>query len=187
MLLMWCCMSATLHMLSLAFGLNKLLCACSFRTCAHHHHHHHHHHQTKQTTQAYNASCGVAGAVIGLQLQANRLEGSVEAVELGALKATMEYLFLGGNNLHGPMHALLQGMARVRRISVARNALTGRLPPSLERMPDLVYVSISNNMMTGEVPGAAITRACRRLQVCFARVCVCVVCCVWVLNTNGGF
>ena len=81
----------------------------------------------KQKNAAYNATCSTPGAVIGLQLQANNLDGSVEAVELGVLKATMEYLYLAGNNLRGDVRALLQGMARARRISMERNALTVRV------------------------------------------------------------
>ena len=117
----------------------------------------------------YDLTCSTDGAVVGLQQQGNNLKGVVDpafyAAALAPLAPTMEYLFMRGNLIYGPLALLLRGMHNLRVISLSNNNLTSTLPAELGGMARLRSLIVANNFLTGTLPTAALRRL-DVLQVC---------------------
>ena len=71
----------------------------------------------------YDLPCPVDGAVVGLQQQGNNVSGTVDAGFYGAalapLSPTLQYLFLRGNSLRGPLSLMIKGMRDLHVISLS--------------------------------------------------------------------
>ncbi len=92
-----------------------------------------------------------SGEVVGLWLGDNNLTGPIPGLlaELDSLVA----LDLGGNALAGEIPWDFREMQQLRRLRLNRNALEGLLPPVMGEMAGLRYLHIGDNELSGVVPG----------------------------------
>jgi Leucine-rich repeat (LRR) protein len=124
--------------------------------------------QTTTETSLYNLSCGVAGGVVGLQLESNNLRGlldaRVAAAALAPLAPSVEILYLSENAVRGPLALLMRGMRRLYVLSAPSNGLTGGLPSEVGDMPNLYIVDVANNQLSQDrLPVEALLR-CKKLS-----------------------
>ncbi|WP_420635000.1 leucine-rich repeat domain-containing protein [Candidatus Palauibacter sp.] len=98
----------------------------------------------------YGVQVDVAGYVVDLRLQENRLSGRIP-VELGRL-ANLERLFLNGNNLSGSIPPELGSLAKLKDVTLWHNSLTGPIPPELGSLVDLERLALLGNRLDGPIP-----------------------------------
>ena len=65
---------------------------------------------------------------------------------------SLEQLFLGDNNLTGPIPEELANLLQLRELSLIRNGFTGGIPPELGALTSLTVLLLSDNKLTGEIP-----------------------------------
>ena len=92
------------------------------------------------------------GRVVGLELFANRLNGTIPA-ELGKL-TELRRLVIARNygGLTGPIPAELGNLANLERMYLYSNGLEGAIPPELGSLPSLETLSLLSNNLEGEIP-----------------------------------
>ena len=95
----------------------------------------------------YGVTTNESGRVIGLDLDQNRLSGSIP--DLSALTELRE-LSLSLNQLNGPILEL-GALANLMSLSLSSNRLTGQIP-DLSTLTNLSSLSLSSNQLTGEIP-----------------------------------
>ncbi len=86
-----------------------------------------------------------------LDLADNQLSGAIPA-ELGRL-AMLRTLWLADNELSGAIPAALGNLANVFQMSLADNELSGAIPAELSGMVNLKYAQLQGNHLTGKIPG----------------------------------
>ena len=90
------------------------------------------------------------GRVMRLFLGDNQMTGPIPS-ELGNL-ANLDRLFLLSNQLTGPIPPELGNLANLRRLSLAGNRLTGAIPPELSHLANLEWLILDLNQLTGPIP-----------------------------------
>ena len=98
----------------------------------------------------FGVSTDESGRVTGLYLGGNDLTGPIPG-ELGSL-LNLEWLGLGGNDLTGPVPSWLGDLVRLRSLSLGDNALTGAIPGELGSLLNLEWLGLGVNDLTGPVP-----------------------------------
>ena len=83
-------------------------------------------------------------------LGGNQLTGPI-LPELGNL-SSLVLLFLDGNQLTGPIPAELGNLSRLTNLSLSDNQLTGPIPAELGNLSRLTNLSLSDNQLTGPIP-----------------------------------
>ncbi len=61
-------------------------------------------------------------------------------------------LYLGGNQLNGPIPPQLGDLANLTELSLTRNQLSGKIPTELGGLANLTVMSLSANRLSGEIP-----------------------------------
>ena len=61
-------------------------------------------------------------------------------------------LYLGGNQLNGPIPPQLGDLANLTGLSLTRNQLSGKIPTELGGLANLTVMSLSANRLSGEIP-----------------------------------
>ncbi len=90
------------------------------------------------------------GRVVSLELNSNRLEGSIPP-ELGDL-ASLERLSLGHNELTGSIPSELGDLASIKVLDLHGNKLTGSIPSDLGGLDSLEKLVLDENKLTGSIP-----------------------------------
>ncbi len=91
-----------------------------------------------------------AGEVTALQLNFNRLTGSIPA-ELGGL-GSLKTLHLQDNELDGAIPAALGGLDSLMHLRLSGNRLTGAIPGELGNLSALKTLILNGNELTGAIP-----------------------------------
>ena len=116
------------------------------------------------------------GRVVGLELDANNLVGSIppqiallsqlrrltladNALDGGippeiANLSLLSFLVLSGNSLSGEIPRELGKLTEMATMGMSRNRLSGRIPPEIGRLTKLGWLDLGNNDLTGEIPPA---------------------------------
>ena len=100
----------------------------------------------------YGIDADAAGRVVGLDLIANNLTGSIPP-ELGSLDG-LGRLRLQRNALAGPIPPELGRLTSLERLDLYENDLTGPVPPELGDLASLEHLDLANNNLTGSIPPA---------------------------------
>ena len=90
------------------------------------------------------------GRVIGLDLSANQLSGTIPA-ELGEL-TNLQSLNLGRNALSGTIPAELGNLTNLTWLRLAGNMLSGVIPPELGQLGNLQRLDLDHNQLSGRIP-----------------------------------
>ncbi|CAH9116660.1 unnamed protein product [Cuscuta europaea] len=101
---------------------------------------------------------GIVPAILGnitslkrIELAYNQFSPSQFPAELGNL-TNLEYLWLGGCNLVGPIPESIGRLSRLTNFDVSNNRLTGLIPSTISQMKSIVQIELFNNSLTGELP-----------------------------------
>ncbi|CAH9099214.1 unnamed protein product [Cuscuta epithymum] len=101
---------------------------------------------------------GIVPAILGnitslkrIELAYNQFSPSLFPAELGNL-TNLEYLWLGGCNLVGPIPKSIGRLSRLTNFDVSNNRLTGSIPSTISQMKSIVQIELFNNSLTGELP-----------------------------------
>ena len=109
-----------------------------------------------KTSQPLNAWFGVTtnsdGRVVGLDLAANNLSGTVLA-SLSTL-TKLEELDLSGNRLSGAIPPSLGGLESLNALYLNDNQLSGAIPPELGDLSSLLQLSLRKNRLSGAIPAS---------------------------------
>ena len=92
------------------------------------------------------------GRVVGLELFANRLNGTIPP-ELGSLPS-LRTLSLLSNNLEGVIPPELGNLASLGGLFLHDNDLEGAIPPELGDLANLHYLFLAGNRLTGSIPAS---------------------------------
>ena len=98
----------------------------------------------------YGVTTNESGRVTGLYLGDNQLSGPIPS-ELANL-TDLEELDLTSNQLTGPVPAWLGNLSNLTSLGLWGNQLTGSIPPQLGNLSELTVLSLSRNQLTGSVP-----------------------------------
>lgn len=90
------------------------------------------------------------GAVFGLNLNDNRLAGSIPG-ELGDL-SSLTYLVFQGNQLAGPIPLEVGNLGDLIVLELNDNYLSGPIPPELGELVNLEILNLHNNQLSGSIP-----------------------------------
>ncbi|KAL1533062.1 receptor-like protein EIX1 [Salvia divinorum] len=85
-----------------------------------------------------------------MYLYVNRFSGGLPDFS-GCISHNLRFLYLGWNNLSGPLRSNLKQAAKLRELDLTYNKLTGPLPSSLEELQELESLIISDNSFQGIV------------------------------------
>jgi hypothetical protein len=102
---------------------------------------------TDEPCQFALIKCSVEGNVTELNLQQNRLKGSLP--DLSSL-IHLEVLSLRNNQLAGPIPEL-SNLTQLKNVSFYRNNLCGQIP-DLNTLINLEQIDLSQNKLTGPIP-----------------------------------
>ncbi|KAL3805145.1 hypothetical protein HJC23_003373 [Cyclotella cryptica] len=94
--------------------------------------------------------CDVEGHVIGLNLTAYGLDGTIPP-EIGTLQH-MQTLSLSDNSLYGTLPSELFEMKFVSEVHLDGNNFTSTLPFGIGNLKELIVLSLSDNKFTGPLP-----------------------------------
>ena len=100
--------------------------------------------------QWYGVGTDDNGRVIILFLGSNQLSGPIPA-ELGRLTNLGE-LVLWDNQLSGEVPAELSSLASLEALFLGANQLSGEIPAELRSLTNLQLLGLSNNQLSGEIP-----------------------------------
>ena len=117
------------------------------------------------TGKAPAASLNLLRALRELHLAENSLSGPLP--ELDQL-TKLEALHLDGNGFQGALGSLLRSLARapLRRLGLARNALTGHLPGNaLEKLRALEALRLGGNSLDGPFPSSSLAKLAKLTNV----------------------
>ena len=107
-----------------------------------------------KTSQPLNAWFGVTtnsdGRVVGLDLPANNLSGTVLA-SLSTL-TKLDELDLSGNELSGAIPPSLGGLTELKALVLGGNQLNGTIPPSLGGLESVTALYLNDNQLSGAIP-----------------------------------
>lgn len=95
-----------------------------------------------------------------MYLYINRFSGDLPDFS-GCISHSLLFLYLGSNNLSGPLPSNLEQAAKLRELDLTDNKLTGPLPTSLEQLKELEYLVISDNSFEGIVSESLFTNLSR--------------------------
>ncbi len=90
------------------------------------------------------------GSIIGLDLYANQLTGSIPS-EIGGL-INLEYLYLDQNQLTGSIPSEIGSLTNLIELYLAENQLTGSIPSEIGSLTNLEIFDLNENELTGSIP-----------------------------------
>jgi Leucine-rich repeat (LRR) protein len=97
----------------------------------------------------YGVTCN-AGRVISLDLEMNRLSGTIPP-ELGNL-ANLQVLSLYANQLSGGIPAELGNLTNLQYLRLYGNQLSGSIPPEWGSLMNLQVLQLADNQLSGSIP-----------------------------------
>ena len=101
----------------------------------------------------YGVTIDVAGHPISLNLNDNRLEGTLpDDAPLLRYLIHLKELSLSTNLIHGEIGSFLRHFSSLTSLNLAWNQLTGVIPKELCILKQLVVLRLDNNRLTGEIP-----------------------------------
>ena len=101
----------------------------------------------------YGVATDGDGRVTALFLFNNELRGPLPSDALGSL-AKLERLELAWNELTGPLPTSLDRLSNLRSLRLGGNELTGRVPDGLGNLTDLEQLELGWNELTGPIPAS---------------------------------
>jgi Leucine-rich repeat (LRR) protein len=88
-----------------------------------------------------------------LTLEGNMLNGSLPR-SIGNLSESLEYLFLGSNQISGPIPVGISSLANLTALSMENNLLSGSIPTTVGNLQSLFILNLSKNKLTGHIPSS---------------------------------
>ena len=104
----------------------------------------------KGLTGEIPAGLGSLASLEDLYLWGNELTGEIPA-QLGGL-ASLEELYLSDNQLSGTIPTQLGSLTNLRELSLTRNQLRGEIPAELAGLTSLEILGLGGNQLTGTIP-----------------------------------
>ena len=98
----------------------------------------------------YGVQTDINGRVISLDIDSNRLSGSIPP-QLGTL-TKLRWLSLSSNDLVGSIPPELGNLTALEALVLNFGNLTGSIPPELGSLTHLRFLEINDNSLTGSIP-----------------------------------
>jgi Leucine-rich repeat (LRR) protein len=93
-------------------------------------------------------SLGTFVSIKSISLSNNHIGGIIPT----SLPATLQTLFLSGNNLTGSIPPTLSTLTELTALSLNDNQLTGEIPDAFQSLTRLTNLDLSHNNLSGELP-----------------------------------
>ncbi|KAK2424533.1 protein STRUBBELIG-RECEPTOR FAMILY [Trifolium repens] len=93
-------------------------------------------------------SLGTFVSIKSISLSNNHIGGIIPT----SLPATLQTLFLSGNNLTGSIPPTLSTLTELTALSLNDNQLTGEIPDAFQSLTQLTNLDLSHNNLSGELP-----------------------------------
>lgn len=88
-----------------------------------------------------------------LSLKSNAFTGSIDSLDLAMWQPHLKLLYLSHNEFTGPFPQEILSLRHLRRLDLAGNSLSGKIPPEIGYLlPNLFTLRLENNLFSGDVP-----------------------------------
>ncbi|KAM5554223.1 LRR receptor-like serine/threonine-protein kinase EFR [Rosa sericea] len=88
-----------------------------------------------------------------LQFTENKFGGMLPK-SISNLSTSLQFLTIGGNQLHGSIPTGLGNLVNLQILSMRRNSFTGSIPTNIGRISTLGELNLDNNELSGSIPSS---------------------------------